>query len=114
MTRLKATMHFNKLLVPFLGLCVWSCFPSNDSLRAKLEGRAKFDMNCPEIQLAPLEETTGAYGKTYTTTYGVVGCGKRTTYVLNSATMSWVLNAKDMGPAAGVAQPATAAPPPQP
>jgi hypothetical protein len=77
------------VLLSFLG-----CGPSNDSLRAKLENRAQFDTNCTALQLVPLEQTNG-----YTTTYGVTGCGRRLTYVLNAATASWILNADDGRPA---------------
>jgi len=63
------------------------CFPSNHVLREKLESRAKFDMSCQQLEFMPLEETSGRI-----TTYGVTGCGRRLTYVLNANTQSWVLN----------------------
>jgi hypothetical protein len=70
-----------------------ACGPSNDELRAKLDSRAQFDMNCPNPRAVSLEETNG-----YVTSYGVTGCGRRATYVLNATTMSWVMNVSDGRP----------------
>jgi hypothetical protein len=80
---------------------------SNDELRAKLDQRARFDLACPDLQLHPLEETNG-----YTVSYGVTGCGRRVTYVLNGTTRSWVMNVAE-GRATGQT-PAEAPPPPPP
>ena len=66
------------------------CIPPNDSLRAKLEPRAQFDLNCPNLQIVPLEKTNG-----WVTSYGVTGCGRRATYILNASTNSWVMNVAD-------------------
>jgi hypothetical protein len=84
-----------------------SCAPSNDELRAKLDQRARFDLSCSSIYLQPLEETSG-----YTMSYGVTGCGRRVTYVLNATTQSWVMNV-DEGRPTGQA-PAEAPPPHMP
>jgi len=74
--------------------CVLACGgASNDSLRAKLDSRARFDLGCSDIQLAPLEETNG-----YIVSYGVTGCGRRVTYVINATTESWVMNVADGQP----------------
>src|SRR4051794_29928726 len=83
-----------------------ACGPGNDDLRGKLDNRAKFDMNCPNLQVVPLEETRG-----YVTSYGVTGCGRRVTYILNASTASWVMNVSDgQSVSAGPVQ----APPPPP
>jgi hypothetical protein len=89
---------------------LFACAPTNDALRAKLESRAKFDASCNELQLVPLEETSG-----YTTSYGVTGCGRRLTYVLNASTQSWILNAEDGHPSRVPPEsPSPAPPPPSP
>jgi hypothetical protein len=69
-----------------------ACGPSNDSLKEKLESRAAFDLNCGALRYTPLEETNG-----YITSYGVEGCGRRVTYVLNASTQSWVMNTESTG-----------------
>jgi hypothetical protein len=92
-----------------LAFCLSSlaCGPSNDDLRAKLDGRAQFDLACKDLHIAPLEETNG-----YVVSYGVTGCGKRVTYVLNATTQAWVMNVADGSPT-GVG-PGEAPPPPAP
>lgn len=72
------------------GLACSACGPSNADLRSKLENRAAFDLGCQSLQLTALESTNG-----YVTTYGVIGCGHRATYVLNAQTLSWVMNVSD-------------------
>jgi hypothetical protein len=79
---------------------------SNEDLKAKLNSRARFDMRCERLALVPLEESNGRV-----TSYGVIGCGKRTTYVLNASTMSWVMNVEGGQP---VAAPVQDPPPPTP
>lgn len=75
---------------------VWvlvGCGTTNEELRAKLESRAKFDLNCQELKVQPLETSHG-----YVTSYGVVGCERRATYVLNNSTASWIMNVVDGAP----------------
>jgi hypothetical protein len=99
------------------GLSV-GCGPGNEELRAKLETRARFDLRCEQLQVVPLERT----GKTITS-YGVIGCGRQASYVLNASTQSWSLDASEAaappvapgvlpGSTVGAPPPATAAPPP--
>lgn len=59
----------------------------------QLQTRASFDMNCPkrELRIVPLEKAHDGV----VLSYGVRGCGERTTYVLNVGTGSWVLNSVD-------------------
>lgn len=93
------------------GVGIAGCAPNNDELRAKLESRAKFDLECPKLDLKPLEETS-----LVVTSYGVIGCGRRVTYILNAATSSWVMNAEGGRPVGAVTgeQPPPPPPPPPP
>jgi hypothetical protein len=68
---------------PLLGACV----TTNADLRQKLLTRARFDLDCRELQVRPLETTNG-----YVTSYGVTGCDQRVTYVLNPSSQSWIMN----------------------
>lgn len=55
----------------------------------KLRTRASFDMNCPEDQLSLTELDRNRNHQT--ATYGVSGCGKRSTYIYTRET-GWVAN----------------------
>jgi len=85
------------------------CYPSNDSLRAKLDTRAKFDLNCNQLQLVPLEETNG-----HITSYGVMGCGRRATYILNTQSATWIMNVEGGQPAGSYPEQPPPPPPPAP
>jgi hypothetical protein len=76
-----------------LGVLVGCGITTNEELRAKLENRAKFDLNCQDLKVQPLETSRG-----FVTSYGVVGCERRATYVLNSSTASWIMNVVDGAP----------------
>ena len=67
-----------------------ACVPTNPELREKLLTRARFDLDCDEIRLRPLEKTNG-----WVTSYGVTGCDRRATYVLNTSSQSWIMNVSD-------------------
>ena len=82
---------------------------SNNELRAKLVRRAQYDLDCSHVDLKPLEETNG-----YTMSYGVTGCGRRVTYVLNATTQSWVMNVADGQPTGQTPAEAPPAPAPLP
>ena len=82
---------------------------SNQGLRKKLDKRAAFDLECKELEFIPLEETNG-----YTTSYGVVGCGRRVTYVLNASSRSWVMNVDGGAPTGGAPEDPPPPPPPPP
>ena len=58
-----------------VGLCILIGCVSEGRQREIVTGRAAFDMDCPrgKLQLTQLSGTT----------YGVRGCGKRATYLLN-------------------------------
>jgi hypothetical protein len=67
-----------------------ACVPTNPELREKLLTRARFDLDCDELRLRPLEKTNG-----YVTSYGVTRCDRRATYVLNPSSQSWIMNVSD-------------------
>lgn len=98
-------------LVSILGLSIFlgACGPSNDGLRAKLDSRARFDLGCKDIYVTPLEETNG-----HIVSYGVTGCGKRVTYVINATTLSWVMNVSDGQPTGMMPDNPPPPPPPPP
>jgi hypothetical protein len=88
-------------------VCV-SCLYSvdNDGLRAKLETRAKFDLSCSKLALVPLEEDR--IGTVIS--YGVIGCNRRVTYVLNG--QGWVMNVSEGEPTGDAANQDTSTAPP--
>jgi hypothetical protein len=58
----------------FLGLLVAGCTTTED-VQGLVRPRAAFDLNCPDVQIVPIEG--GASG---TATYGATGCGRRARY----------------------------------
>ena len=68
----------------------------NSGLRDDLVRRASFDFQCPQQQLQffELSQTNGII-----TSYGVSGCGRQATYLLNTASSTWVMNVDRGGPA---------------
>jgi hypothetical protein len=87
-------------VVAVVGVLV-GCGTTNEELRAKLESRAKFDLNCQDVKVQPLETSNG-----FVTSYGVVGCERRATYVLNNSTASWIMNVVDGVPVSSKEAPA--------
>ncbi|MES1177039.1 MAG: hypothetical protein ABUL62_22140 [Myxococcales bacterium] len=83
-----------------------ACGASNSDLRTRLDTRAKFDLNCPKVDLVPLETDTGLVRS-----YGVTGCGRRATYVLSGGNTDWYMNSSDSHAVSPV--PADAPPVPQ-
>jgi hypothetical protein len=69
----------------------------NPGFREDLVRRAAFDFQCPEqgLQLFQLSETNGLI-----TSYGVVGCGRQATYLLNLNNHTWVMNVDRGSPVA--------------
>jgi hypothetical protein len=80
---------FGRALV--VGLLLPACGGMyNSGFRSDLEKRASFDFGCPASQLSLTELSSAANG--LVTSYGVRGCGKQATYVLNTTSQVWVLN----------------------
>lgn len=79
-----------RVVAPLLGLCVGLCI-SCRSLSPNLETlktRAAFDLQCRESEL----ELTSLSPEVY----GVVGCGKRATYVNGPRSFDdWIMNTED-------------------
>jgi hypothetical protein len=75
-------------------------------LDADLLRRATFDLTCPSegIRMVPLNRLPT--NSAIVGTYGVYGCGRQATYVLEPHTITWVLNSRTDIPA--VAQPGVA------
>ncbi|WP_157068726.1 hypothetical protein [Sandaracinus amylolyticus] len=71
----------------------------NRDRRAELVERAQFEMQCPQNQLhftVLRRGTEGGrrrrVGPDIVTSYGVTGCGRRTVYVLEPDTATWLAN----------------------
>jgi hypothetical protein len=108
----RVMMHLRAILSGLVLGSLTACGPgvTNEELRAKLDQRARFDLDCDTLRVRALEHTNG-----YTVSYGVTGCGHRATYVLNGTTLSWVMNAADGRPTGRTSEEAPRrAPPPAP
>ena len=83
--------------------CAAAVQDANDTSQEKLRKRAAFDLDCEadRVDFEPLE----SYPNGYVTTWGVVGCGHKATYV-RSSSGTWVMNSGPGGPQS----PATEAP----
>jgi hypothetical protein len=83
-------------LIFFVGLCAIGCAGYAERKTEKvniLRKQVAFDWSCPATQLEPSEIAPSAYGPEFTPgTYGVTGCGKKSTYIWNRIHGSWVLN----------------------
>jgi hypothetical protein len=84
---LERLRHF---LLAALSMTLVGCGASNSDLRTRLDARAKFDLNCPNVDFVPLETDVGLVRS-----YGVTGCGRRATYVLSGANSDWYMNSSD-------------------
>lgn len=81
-------------VLAFLSALIGGCGGMyNDGFKSDLEKRAVFDMDCPNSQLRYQELSEASNG--LVTSYGVRGCGRRATYVLNVVSQVWVLNTDD-------------------
>jgi len=108
MTRARSSSPYLALLT-LCALALTGCMGHhNDRLYADLQNRASFDLQCPADQLE-LHELSRS-GR-LANSYGVVGCGKQATYVLNmTGRGTWVMNSGGETPGAMGAQ---TQPPPQ-
>ncbi|HEU0034914.1 MAG TPA: hypothetical protein VFQ53_30020 [Kofleriaceae bacterium] len=95
-------MTLQRLSVIVIGFVI-GCGPSHQASVARVQQhdnnlrvRASFDMGCPkqELQVVPLKEEANAFHPDvkYAVLAGVSGCGKRATYVYDSARGVWLLN----------------------
>ncbi len=71
---------------------------SAERLHNDLRTRAAFDFNCPAGSLTITDLSASMGGNVNTA--GVVGCGRRATYVRPTGGTEWLLNAVDGQPAA--------------
>jgi len=78
----------------FFSLLIGGCGGMyNDGFKSDLEKRAAFDMDCPNSQLRYQELSEAS--NDLVTSYGVRGCGRQATYILNVQSGVWVMNTDD-------------------
>lgn len=85
--------------------------PGNEQFLAALVPRATFDLSCPseQLQFVVLQHFNGDR-RALVSSYGVNGCGRQVSYVLDSTTGAWIMNSDVVpDPQAGIA-PAPARP----
>ena len=90
-------------LIPLLGIALSGCFDAaryNAERLSDLRARAAFELSCPESELraTPLRNGDGTMvNRAVVMSYGIDGCGRRSVYLLEPYTASWVANGTSGG-----------------
>lgn len=88
----KKTIFALSVAVTMVAIAGVGCAPSFEEVRKNLEPRAAFELKCPAAKLKFVELGRCPQNDSFVCTVGVDGCEQRAVYVLNTATMQYVVN----------------------